>query len=174
MFLIEFELTHQCDSRITFTSEAKRESPRILRIDMLRGNTSPSADSSMSVIRDVAGIIALKQRLKESNNQGDHGIMLYNIHWKNDIRSEATEVYARKQANSMLSRFAERIRAVSLKFEDLNGPKGGVDKRCTVEIVGQFAPLFASANATNYFIASNRAIGKLKRGVVRALERQLY
>ena len=100
--------------------------------------------------------------------------MLYNIHWKNDIRSEATEVHARKQANSMLDRFAERIRAVSLKFEDLNGPKGGVDKRCTVEIVGQFAPLFASANATNYFIASNRAIGKLKRGVVRALERQLY
>ncbi len=53
-------------------------------------------------------------------------------------------------------------------------PKGGVDKRCTVEMVGQFAPLIASANATNYFIASNRAIGKLKRGVVRALERQLY
>lgn len=100
--------------------------------------------------------------------------MLYNIHWKNDIRSEATEVHARKRANSMLDRFAEKIRAVSLKFEDLNGPKGGIDKRCTVEIVGQFAPLIASANATNYFIASNRAIGKLKRGVVRALERQLY
>ena len=100
--------------------------------------------------------------------------MLYNIHWKNDIRSEATELHARKRVNLMLERFAERIRTVSLKFEDLNGPKGGVDKRCTVEIAGDFVPVVASANATNYFAAISRAIGKIKRGVVRALERQTY
>ncbi len=98
--------------------------------------------------------------------------MQYDIHWKNSVRSKAAEVYARKRANLTLDRFAERIRALSLRFEDLNGPKGGVDKRCTVEAVGQFGPLIASAKAKNYYAAAARAFGKLERGVARALDRE--
>ena len=34
----------------------------------------------------------------------------------------------------MLARFTTRIESVRVRLEDLNGPKGGLDHRCTVEV----------------------------------------
>ncbi len=98
--------------------------------------------------------------------------MNIDIRWIRARRSKNIEVHARRRAGFALDRFAERIRNVSLRFEDVNGPRGGVDKRCTVEAVGQFAPAVASANAENYFVAANRALKTLERMVVRAVDRQ--
>jgi hypothetical protein len=49
--------------------------------------------------------------------------------------------YACKRANVTLDRVAARIRLVSVRFEDLNGPRGGVKKRCVVEALGEFGSL---------------------------------
>jgi len=112
--------------------------------------------------------------LPSCRNPEDQLTMQYDIHWKNSMRSKAAEVYACKRATLTLDRFAERIRSLSLRFEDLNGPKGGVDKRCTVEAVGPFGPLIARARARNYYAAADRALGKLERGVARAFRRELH
>ena len=100
--------------------------------------------------------------------------MQYEIHWKNGARSKVAEVYACKRANVTLDRVATRIRFVSVRFEDLNGPRGGIDKRCTVEAVGEFGSLVASVKSRNYYAAADRALGKLERGVVRALDRVMH
>jgi putative sigma-54 modulation protein len=97
--------------------------------------------------------------------------MRCDIHWKHGARSKTAEVYACERASMTLDRVAARIRSVSLRFEDLNGPRGGVDKRCTVEAIGEFGSLVASAKSRNYYAAADRALGKLERGVVRALDR---
>jgi ribosome-associated translation inhibitor RaiA len=100
--------------------------------------------------------------------------MQFDIHWKNSHPSKAAEVHAHRRANLTLDRFESRIRTMSVHFEDINGPKGGVDKRCTVEASGSFAHRIASANADTYFAAADRAMSKLERGVSRALERQIH
>jgi putative sigma-54 modulation protein len=99
--------------------------------------------------------------------------MRHEFRYKNSRRSEAAETYARRRANMALDRFVERIEVVSLKFEDLNGPKGGVDKRCTIEVKGRLLPRIASAHADNYYVATDRAFHKLERGLARACGREL-
>jgi ribosome-associated translation inhibitor RaiA len=100
--------------------------------------------------------------------------MRHEIRYKNSHRSEAAEIYARKRVNLALDRFVERIDVLSIKFEDLNGPKGGVDKRCTIEARGRLLPRIASAHAENYFVAADRAFQKLERSLARACERESH
>jgi putative sigma-54 modulation protein len=98
--------------------------------------------------------------------------MNIDIRWKRAQKSKAIEDHARRRAGFALDRFAERIRHVSLRFEDLNGPRGGVDKRCTVEAQGQFAPVVVSADAESYFQGVSRALKALERALARSVERQ--
>ncbi len=98
--------------------------------------------------------------------------MNIDIRWKRARKSKAIEEHARRRAGFALDRFAERIRHVSLRFEDVNGPRGGVDKRCTVEAQGQFPPVVVSADAEDYFEVVSRALKALERTVARAVERQ--
>jgi ribosome-associated translation inhibitor RaiA len=100
--------------------------------------------------------------------------MRHEFHWKNSSRSKAAEAYARRRANLALDRFIERIDVLLLKFEDLNGPKGGIDKRCTIEVKGRFAPRIASASAPNYFAATARAFDKIERSLARIRSRQVH
>jgi hypothetical protein len=98
--------------------------------------------------------------------------MNIDIRWKRARKSKAIEEHARRRAGFALDRFAEQIRRISLRFEDLNGPRGGVDKRCTVEAQGQFAPVVVSADAENYFEGASRALKMLERTVAKAVDRQ--
>jgi ribosome-associated translation inhibitor RaiA len=93
--------------------------------------------------------------------------------WKNSPRSIATEAYASRRGELALDRFSGEIEALLHKFEDLNGPKGGVDKRCTIEAKGRFRSRIASAQASSYTEAADLALHKLERSIVRARERQL-
>ncbi len=98
--------------------------------------------------------------------------MNVDIRWKRTRRSKTIEEHARRRLGFTLDRFAERIQHVSLRFEDVNGPRGGIDKRCTAEALGQFSPAIATASAENYFVAANRALKTLERIVVRSVERR--
>src|SRR5512142_370667 len=92
--------------------------------------------------------------------------------WKNSPRSIATEAYASRRGELALDRFASEIEVLTHKFEDLNGPKGGVDKRCTLEARGRFRSRIASAQAPSYREAADLALDKLERGIIRARKRQ--
>lgn len=94
--------------------------------------------------------------------------MNVDIRWTRARRSKNIEAHARRRAGFALDRFADRIRTVSLHFEEVGD---GVDKRCTVQAVGQFPGAVASASAESYFVAANRALKTLERNVVRAVER---
>ena len=48
--------------------------------------------------------------------------------------SEKLAWFARRSLTFALDRFAPRIREVALRVRDVNGPRGGVDQRCSLEI----------------------------------------
>jgi hypothetical protein len=48
--------------------------------------------------------------------------------------SESIAWFARRSLTFALDRFAPRIREVALRVRDENGPRGGVDQRCSLEI----------------------------------------
>ncbi len=57
-----------------------------------------------------------------------------------DIRARRIEIDAALRAHVerrlrfALGRFGERITKVTVRFEDANGPRGGVDKQCQISV----------------------------------------
>jgi len=81
--------------------------------------------------------------------------------------------FVRAKLIRRLGKFAEAIDRVSLRTEDLNGPRGGVDRVCRVKVVirGLQSVVFQKQDA---FLNSavDLALEGAERGVRRALSRR--
>lgn len=61
--------------------------------------------------------------------------MQLEIHGKDIPITEQLRGHIQRRLSFALERFAARIRKLRINVADLNGPRGGVDKRCRVAIV---------------------------------------
>jgi putative sigma-54 modulation protein len=71
-----------------------------------------------------------------------------------------------------LSRFGRRVRSVTVSLEDLNGPRGGIDKRCAMQ--ADLAPggrVRVEKTDSEVRAAIGRTAARLAQAVVRVLER---
>lgn len=81
--------------------------------------------------------------------------------------SPALQWYARRRLELALRRFASRIRGATVQIADGNGPRGGDDKVCDVEILlHPSGSLQASASAADAYQSVARAVRRA-RAVVR-------
>jgi len=86
---------------------------------------------------------------------------------------DAVRLYVDRALHAGLQRFAGRVRNVRVTLQDVNGPRGGADKRCRVE-----AKLFPSqrwvmqeVRHANVFAAITLAIQRVKGTVRKVSER---
>lgn len=72
-----------------------------------------------------------------------------------------------------LNRFADRIAGVTVRISDVNGPRGGIDKRCAivVALLPQGAARIESAGDEPFALAA-RAAKRAGRAVQRPLGRR--
>ena len=88
-----------------------------------------------------------------------------------DVSPDLGELVARR-LSFVLSRFGPRVSAVSVRLVDLNGPRGGIDKKCSIQ--ARLVPR-GSVRVENTDCdlpaAVDRAAARLARAVARALER---
>lgn len=71
-----------------------------------------------------------------------------------------------------LSRFSDELSAVLVRLDDLNGPKGGVDKRCRVQLRGaSIGEVVVEETDVEWGPAIDRALSLAGRSVARALDR---
>lgn len=82
--------------------------------------------------------------------------------------------YMDRTLQTSLQRFAGRVRNVRITLQDVNGPRGGVDKSCRIQ-----AQLFPSrrwvmheARDANVFAAITVALQRVKHAVRKAFERR--
>jgi putative sigma-54 modulation protein len=70
-----------------------------------------------------------------------------------------------------LGRFAARLRRVAVRLGDVNGPRGGVDKRCWIhlDLVGKV--LTTEAVDADLYVAIDRASERAGRATERAIAR---
>jgi ribosomal subunit interface protein len=84
----------------------------------------------------------------------------------------ALREHATRRLLFALSRFAPRLRRIEVRLDDINGPRGGVDKRCRVAIgVRAGAALVVEQVDSDMYAAIARAADRAGRAVDRSLAR---
>jgi ribosome-associated translation inhibitor RaiA len=87
--------------------------------------------------------------------------------------SENGRALIRKKLGAKLGKFAPSIERVTVRVEDVNGPKGGVDQECRIKVVLSGLPsAVARAQAATLPLALNRALASSERAVRRAVQRR--
>jgi len=84
----------------------------------------------------------------------------------------ALREYAVRRLSFALRRFEPRIRHIKVRVQDLNGPKRGIDSRCSITV--DFVDgrrIFVNATTAWPFASVTRAAGRLNEAVGRELGR---
>jgi ribosome-associated translation inhibitor RaiA len=81
--------------------------------------------------------------------------------------------YAVEHVAARLAKHARAIQAVTIRFEDTNGHKGGVDKRCRIEvIVRRGRPIVTEETDRDLHAAMDRAADRSDLAVTRTIVRR--
>ena len=82
--------------------------------------------------------------------------------------------FLQRRLGFALGRYRDAIRRVTVRLRDLNGPRGGSDKACQlqVELAGQ-QPLVISHTAPDLYQAIGAAAKRADRQVARRLSRKV-
>jgi hypothetical protein len=81
--------------------------------------------------------------------------------------------YIRRKLGMKLGKFASAIERVSVRVEDVNGPRGGVDHACRVKVVLSALPSITYvAQDASLAAAIDRALSGSERAVRRAVGRK--
>lgn len=87
--------------------------------------------------------------------------------------SSALERYAKRRAEGMVGRFQDRVRSVEICMSDLNGPKGGVDKRCLVRVSGPHRlDLTIEERGSDMYGAIDRALARARHALAREMDKR--
>src|SRR5215204_1172393 len=90
-------------------------------------------------------------------------------------RGETTEAfreYALRRLSFAVRRFRHRLRHVAVRLVDENGPRRGIDARCSIKAsLADGKQLFVEATAAWPFAAITQAAGRLSEALRRDAER---
>jgi ribosome-associated translation inhibitor RaiA len=71
-----------------------------------------------------------------------------------------------------LSRFSSRIERVSVSFDDTNGPRGGLDKSCTIVVqLRKLGTVRVNHVDTQIGVGLSHAVDRIRRAVARTIDR---
>jgi ribosomal subunit interface protein len=104
----------------------------------------------------------------------NHGtsIMRMGILAKGVVLTDAIRTYAQKRLRTALGRYPQAVDSAHVRLADINGPRGGIDKQCLVEVRGPaFAPILVSEDDADLYVAIDRAADRIDRAVARRLAR---
>ncbi|PKO72388.1 MAG: 30S ribosomal protein S30 [Betaproteobacteria bacterium HGW-Betaproteobacteria-14] len=88
--------------------------------------------------------------------------------------TEAIREYAARRLRYALTRADEHVRWVALHLGDVNGPRGGRDKRCRVRVMLKGRPdVVIDDVETDLYAAIDRAANRAGRSVARCMSRQV-
>lgn len=100
---------------------------------------------------------------------------MYNLSWQ--TRSDSVDSRVRHEMahrlGHALDRFQGDIERIQVRLEDLNGPRGGIDKEVRIDLALRGArDLTVTQRAGDWSAAVQLAAGRLGRNVARQLDRR--
>lgn len=98
--------------------------------------------------------------------------MLFEIRGRSIRVTEALRGHIQRRLRFALERFTMQIRRVRVSVSDLNGPRGGIDKRCQLAIsLVPAATIVMEGRDSNIYAAVDRVADKAGRSIGRRLKR---
>ena len=85
--------------------------------------------------------------------------------------SPSLHAYAEKRVQFALDRAVRAPAAVLVRFRDENGPRGGLDKHCTLVVRDEGTVTIAEATGGDLFSAVDLACGRISEAVRRRRDR---
>lgn len=79
-----------------------------------------------------------------------------------------------KRVLNAAKRFGRRVSRVTVVIEDVNGPRGGIDKACRIEagLASSGDPVVITERSDDLYGAVDRAAGRFKQTLARRTERR--
>ncbi|MHB1290993.1 MAG: ribosome hibernation-promoting factor, HPF/YfiA family [Sulfuricella sp.] len=87
--------------------------------------------------------------------------------------TDALREHAEHRLRFGLTHASDHIRRVEMRLSDINGPRGGADKRCSIVVTLENLPEVVIEDVENdLYDAIDRAADRASRSVARCLERK--
>jgi len=95
------------------------------------------------------------------------------LHFRsNDLEGQLWQQRTADRLRQALGRLRGLVARIKIRLDDVNGPEGGVDKRCSVEVlVRGSSPVTVSATARSWQDSVDAAASRLRQRVVLRLHR---
>ena len=88
------------------------------------------------------------------------------------VLTEALKTYTEQRLTATLGWAGERMRKLAVSLSDINGPRGGIDKRCKIQVqLGGGQEVVIEDTEADLYVAIDRAADRADRAVVRRVER---
>ena len=85
---------------------------------------------------------------------------------------DETKAYVRRSLGRKLGKFAQHIERISVRYEDVNGPKGGRDKLCRIKVtLSGLEPVVIDERGEQFIDAYDVAVDNVQRAVRRHLDK---
>ncbi len=98
--------------------------------------------------------------------------MQIDIQARNFSLTDALRNHAERRLRCVLTCCDQRIQRVAMRLSDINGPRGGADKRCHLQVVLVGLPdVVIEDIEADLYVAIDRAVDRAGRTVVRRIDR---
>lgn len=98
--------------------------------------------------------------------------MKIDVRFRGVEASNALREHVRRRVHFQMSRFGNAVHSVVVRIGDINGPKGGEDKRCQVTLRGsRLGPLTIEDLSMDLYTSLDRALERAARAAGREIER---
>ena len=99
--------------------------------------------------------------------------MHIDIQARNFSLTDALRSYTRQRLRFTFTSFDNHVRRIVVRLSDINGPRGGEDKRCHLQVLLAGAPdVVVEDTETDLYFAIDRAVDRAGRAALRRIERR--
>jgi ribosomal subunit interface protein len=99
--------------------------------------------------------------------------MQIDIQTRNFVLTDAIRSHSRRRLRFALSSYSDRIQRVVMRLSDINGPRGGADKCCHLQLVlPGLSDVVVEDIEADLYLAIDRAADRAGRTLGRRLARQ--
>jgi putative sigma-54 modulation protein len=100
--------------------------------------------------------------------------MKIEIQARNFSLTRAMRVYIERRLGFALSTGYRHVKRIMVRLSDINGPRGGNDKRCHLEVILPNQEIVVENTEADLYVAINRAAARAGRTVMRQLRRRRH